>query len=184
MEYLCLVYLEEKQLGGLSKSEMEVLDRDSLAYDDELRRSGHYITSRALAGVATAVTVRPRKNGPTTTDGPFVETKEHLGGFILIEARDINEALQIAAKIPVARVGGVEVRPILHFELEQEATSAKGATGKQEQEAGSAEGATGKQEQAAKRAAGPTAKQEQATGSAEGATGRQNTAGNASGEPR
>ena len=131
MEYLCLVYLEEKQLGGLSKSEMEVLDRDSLAYDDELRRSGHYIASRALAGVATAMTVRPRTNGHSTTDGPFVETKEHLGGFILIEARDINEALQIAAKIPVARFGGVEVRPILRFELEQQARSAEGATGKQ-----------------------------------------------------
>jgi len=145
MEYLCLVYLDEKQFGGLSKSEMEVVDRDSMAYDDELRRSGHYIASRALAGVATAMTVRPRRNGLSTTDGPFVETKEHLGGIILIEARDINEALQIAGKIPVARFGGVEVRPILRLEQEQEARSAAGATGKHE-EASSGEAATGKRE--------------------------------------
>jgi len=91
------------------------------------------------------MTVRPRRNGLSTTDGPFVETKEHLGGFILIEARDINEALQIAGKIPVARFGGVEVRPILRLEQEQEARSAAGATGKHE-EASSGEAATGKRE--------------------------------------
>ena len=115
MEYLCLIYLDEKQIGALSKEEAEILDRDSLGYDEELRRSGHYITSRALSAPATAMSLRPRSGSPATTDGPFVETKEHLGGFILINARDINEAQQVAAKIPVARFGGVEVRPIMRI---------------------------------------------------------------------
>jgi hypothetical protein len=116
MEYLCLVYLDGKKMGALSKEELAVLDRDSLDYDEELRLSGHYIASRALSDPAAAMSVRPRTGNSSTTDGPFVETKEHLGGFILINARDINEALQIAAKIPVARFGGVEVRPILRID--------------------------------------------------------------------
>ena len=116
MEYLCLVYIDGKQLGALSKEEREVVDRDSLAYDEELRRSGHYISSRALSSPETAMSVRPRSGNAAKTDGPFVETKEHLGGFILIEAGDIDEALRIAARIPVARFGGVEVRPIWRFD--------------------------------------------------------------------
>jgi hypothetical protein len=116
MEYLCLVYLDGKQFSGLSKDEMADIDRNSLAYDEELRRRGHLVAARALAEPRTAMSVRPRTGGASMTDGPFVETKEHLGGFILIEARDMNEALQIAAKIPVARFGGVEVRPILRLE--------------------------------------------------------------------
>jgi hypothetical protein len=116
MEYLCLVYLDGKQFSGLSKDEMADIDRNSLAYDEELRWRGHLVAARALAEPRTAMSVRPRTGGASMTDGPFVETKEHLGGFILIEARDMNEALQIAAKIPVARFGGVEVRPILRLE--------------------------------------------------------------------
>jgi hypothetical protein len=116
MEYLCLVYLDEKQIGALSKEEMEVLDRNSLEYDEELERGGHKIVARALTDPARAISVRPRGGNAATTDGPFVETKEHLGGFILIEAKDMNEALRIAAKIPVARFGGIEVRPTLRLE--------------------------------------------------------------------
>ena len=119
MEYLCLVYLDGKQLDGVSKDELVAIDGSSLAYDEELRRRGHLVAARALAGPQTAVSVRPRTGGASMTDGPFVETKEHLGGFILIEARDMNEALQIAAQIPIARFGGVEVRPVLRLQRDE-----------------------------------------------------------------
>jgi hypothetical protein len=110
-----LVYLEEKKLYALSKSESEALIKESLAYDDELRRSGHYIVSNALQPVRLAATVRTRDGKPVVTDGPFAETKEQLGGFVLIEARDLNEAIQVAAKIPPGRFGCVEVRPIMEL---------------------------------------------------------------------
>jgi hypothetical protein len=116
MKYLCTVWVEEAVLDGLSKSEAEVLVADSLAYDEELRRSGHFIAANALEPVNAATSIRVRNGKASTTDGPFVETKEQLGGFVLIEARDLNEAIQLASKIPPARVGGVEVRPIRELE--------------------------------------------------------------------
>jgi hypothetical protein len=109
MEYVCLVYLEEKNMDALSKSESEALTNESLAYDEALRRSGHFIVAQALQSVEMATTVRVRNGKISTTDGPFAETKEHLGGFILIKAKDLDEALQIAAKIPMARLGSIEV---------------------------------------------------------------------------
>ena|SRR5215468_8992889 len=112
MKYLCMIYLEEKRLDSLTKSESATLDRESLAYDEELRKSGHFIVAQALQPVRTAATVRTRNGKVSTTDGPFAETKEQLGGFILIEARDLNEAIQLASRIPVGRLGAVEVRPI------------------------------------------------------------------------
>jgi len=112
MKYLCLVYVEEKKLKGLSTSEYEALLADALAYDDELRKSGHYIASNALQPVETATTLRTRRGKLSITDGPYTETKEQLGGFMLIEARDLNEALHVAAKIPPGRMGSIEVRPI------------------------------------------------------------------------
>lgn len=112
MKYLCLVYAEEKVLEALPPSEYQALVDESIAYDDELRKGGHYINSNALEDVATATTLRVRGGKATTTDGPFAETKEQLGGYWLIEARDLNEALRLASKIPPARVGSVEVRPI------------------------------------------------------------------------
>lgn len=118
MKYLCLVYLEEKKLDAMSKSELDALIGESLAYDEVLRKSGHYLVSEALQPVETATTVRIRNGKASITDGPFAETKEQLGGFILIKARDLNEAIQVASKIPPARLGSVEVRPIL--ELEQQ----------------------------------------------------------------
>lgn len=105
MRYLCLVYGEERKIG-------EVDDRKCLAYDSELRERGHCVASEALEPVATATTVRVRNGRLSVTDGPFAETKEQLAGFYLIEARDLNEAIQLAAKIPPAEVGCVEVRPI------------------------------------------------------------------------
>lgn len=111
MKYLCF-YIEEKKLNALSKSEGDALVDDSLAYDEELRRSGHYIVSEALQPVQTATTVRVRNSKLSTTDGPFAETKEQLGGFVLIDAQDLDDAMRVASKIPPGRVGSIEVRPI------------------------------------------------------------------------
>jgi len=105
MKYLCLVYAEEDKLDA-------VPDSECLAYDAALRGSGHCIASEALQPVETATTVRVRNGKASMTDGPFAETKEQLAGFYLIEAKDLDEALQLAAKIPPARVGSIEVRPI------------------------------------------------------------------------
>ena len=105
MKYLCLVYLDEKRLD-------ELPDEDCVEFDTGIRKSGHCIASEALQSVHTATTVRIRNGKMSITDGPFAETKEQLAGFYMIEARDLNEAIQIASKIPPARVGSIEVRPI------------------------------------------------------------------------
>jgi quinol monooxygenase YgiN len=112
MKYLCLVYFDEKKLNAMSKSESDALTEESLTYDEVLRKSGHFIVAEALQPVQAANTVRVRKDKVSITDGPFAETKEQLGGFILINARDLNDAIQVASKIPLARLGNVEVRPI------------------------------------------------------------------------
>ena len=116
MQYLCLVYIEETAFDVMSEAEQRALTRESLAYDDELRKSGHFVGANALQPVSAATMVRVRNSKVSTTDGPFAETKEHLGGYILIEARDLNEAIQVAAKIPMARIGSIEVRPIMLLE--------------------------------------------------------------------
>lgn len=113
MKYLCLVYFEPQALQALSPAEDKALTGDSLAYDRELERSGHYLLAHALQSVAAATTVRVRQGRVSTTDGPFAETKEHLGGFILIEARDLNDAIRVAAGIPLAKLGSIEIRPIM-----------------------------------------------------------------------
>jgi hypothetical protein len=105
MKYLCLVYLDEKRLD-------ELPDEDCVEYDTQIRKSGLCLASEALQSVQTATTVRIRQGKLSVTDGPFAETKEQLAGFYMIEARDLNEAIQVASKIPPARVGCVEVRPI------------------------------------------------------------------------
>ncbi|HEY5264420.1 MAG TPA: YciI family protein [Steroidobacteraceae bacterium] len=105
MKYLCLVYAEEKKLE-------EIEDAECIACGGHLRAAGHAIAAEALQPVHMATTVRVRNGKLSVTDGPFAETKEQLAGFYLIEAADLNEAIQIAAKIPPARVGSIEVRPI------------------------------------------------------------------------
>ena len=105
MKYLCLVCLDEKRLD-------ELPDEDCVAYDSEIRASGHCIASEALQPVHTATTVRLRNGRVTVTDGPFAETKEQLASFYLPEARDLNEAIQLAGRIPPARVGSIEVHPL------------------------------------------------------------------------
>jgi len=116
MQYLCLVYIDEHVFDEMSEREGKQLVNDALDYDDELRRRSHYVTSAALQPVATATTVRVRNGKVSTTDGPFAETKEHLGGFILIEARDLNEAIKAASGIPMARIGSIEVRPVMQIQ--------------------------------------------------------------------
>jgi hypothetical protein len=112
MRFLCLVYGQERMLGALSRSEMDRLDKDSLLYDRSLEQSGHLVVAHALESVHSATSVRVRDDEVGIIDGPFAETKEQLLGFILIEATDKNDAIQIASKIPLARLGTIEVRAI------------------------------------------------------------------------
>lgn len=112
MRYLCLVHMRPDTFAGLSEAEQRAFDRESLGYDRELEAGGHYIAAEALQGPENAVMVKVRNGEMSTTDGPFAETKEYFGGFILIEARDMNEAIRLAAGIPLARLGTIEVRPV------------------------------------------------------------------------
>jgi hypothetical protein len=115
MKYLCLIYDEEKTLAGMSKADSDAFMGEYFAFTENIKKSGHYVGGEALKPVHTATTVRIRQGKMSTTDGPFAETKEQLGGYYLIEARDLNDAIQIAAKIPSARTGSVEVRPVEVF---------------------------------------------------------------------
>lgn len=112
MKYLCLICFPEKNLDALSKREYDSLVAEALAYDEVLRQGGHYVVSNALQSAKTATTLRVQEGKVSITDGPFAETKEQLGGYILIDAKDLDEAIQLASKIPSARLGCVELRPI------------------------------------------------------------------------
>jgi hypothetical protein len=121
MRYICLVYLEEKPLGGqlvpgfvvdLGMAGAQAVAVECSAYDVELRERGQLIVGHPLSPSNNAVTVRVRDGRMSATDGPFVETKEVLGGFLLVEARDMNEAIRIASGVPLAKLGSIEVRPI------------------------------------------------------------------------
>jgi hypothetical protein len=105
MKYLCLVYLDEKSMN-------ELPDEDCVEFDTSIRNSGHCIASEALESVQTATTVRVRDGKVSVVDGPFAETKEQLAGFYMIDAKNLDEAIGIASKIPPARVGSIEVRPV------------------------------------------------------------------------
>ena len=111
MKYALLVYIEEAKFDVMTQRERDGYVNASLDNDVELERSGHLIMAQALKTPPHAVSVRTRNGRVGVTDGPFAETKEHLGGFMLIEARDLNEAIKIAGDLPLARVGTIEVRP-------------------------------------------------------------------------
>src|SRR4030095_12027069 len=115
MKYLCLIYDEEAKMATMSKSDADAFMGEYFAFTEGIKKSGHYLGGEALKPVHTATTVRMRNGKMATTDGPFAETKEQLGGFYLIEAGDLNDALQVASRIPSAKVGCVEVRPIEVF---------------------------------------------------------------------
>ena len=112
MKFMFTVYHDEKVLDAMPEKEMQALVDGAIEYSEELRRTGHYIVSNALQRTGTARTIRVRDGKASTAVGPFAETKEQLGGFFLIEAKDIDEACAIAARFPPARVGVIEVRPV------------------------------------------------------------------------
>jgi hypothetical protein len=112
MKYLCLIYIPERELAALSPQEQAALWSECEAYSRELSKSPAYLGAEALESVAAATTLRRRNGALTVTDGPFAETKEQLGGYLMIEAANLDEALKVAAGIPGARHGSVEVRPI------------------------------------------------------------------------
>ncbi len=116
MQYLCLVYFEPTIFDRMSQEEKVALDRDSLDYDEALERRGVFFGANALQSSKRAITVRVRSGAISATDGPFAETKEELGGYILIEAKDMDEAKGIAAGIPLAKYGSIEVRPVMTIE--------------------------------------------------------------------
>jgi hypothetical protein len=112
MKYLCLVYVEEKILHAMPQSERVVLSNESMAYCDGLQKNGQLIAASPLHPVETATTVRVRDGKTSTIDGPFAETKEQLGGYLLIDVKDLNDAVRIASNFPAAQYGSIEVRPL------------------------------------------------------------------------
>jgi hypothetical protein len=115
MRYLCLIYDEEKKWAAMSKEEADAVMGEYFNFTEDVKKSGHYVGGEALQPVSTATSVRVRGGKMSTTAGPFAETKEQLGGYYLIDAKDLNDALHIASKIPGAKTGTVEVRPIQEF---------------------------------------------------------------------
>ena len=120
MKFLCLGYYDEKKFDALPKAEVDALVRKCQTHDEVLRNSGHLILVASLAPTRTTASVRPRNGQPSVTDGPFAETKEQIGAFFIIEARDLKEATQVASQHPAAHLGeqvgwGIEVRPIDYF---------------------------------------------------------------------
>src|SRR5471032_1131315 len=112
MKFLCLIFFDERVLDDLSKRQYDALVDESLAYDERLRESHQLIVAQALQYAKEAVTLRVRGDDVSITDGPFADTKEQVGGFVLIEARDMSEAMRVASGFPVVQLGGVEVRPV------------------------------------------------------------------------
>jgi len=118
MKYLCLIHLDEEALAAMPAAEMSTLNAAHLDFNDGLRKTGHFIVAEALEPAATTATLRVRQGKTTVTDGPFAETKEMVAGFYLIEARDLDEAVAIAARIPSAPLGTIEVRPARQLVVE------------------------------------------------------------------
>jgi hypothetical protein len=115
MKYLCLIYDNEQNWSHYTKNQGDSMMAEYGAFTQDIQKSGHRLGGEALQPTHTATTVRVRNGKVSTTDGPFAETKEQLGGFYLIEATDLNDAIQVAARIPGAKTGSVEVRPIMVF---------------------------------------------------------------------
>jgi hypothetical protein len=115
MKYLCLIYEDEKNWTKMPKDQADAVMGEYFAFTDGIRESGHYLGGEALQPTQSATTLRVRNGKVSTTDGPFAETKEQLGGYYLINAKDLNDAIQVASKIPSARFGSIEVRPLMEF---------------------------------------------------------------------
>ena len=115
MRYLCLIYDNEQQWATMPKKQSDDLMCEYGSFTEGLKQSGKYIAGEALKPTQTATTLRVRNGKISTTDGPFAETKEQLGGFYMIDAKDLNDAIQVASKIPSAKLGSIEIRPIMEF---------------------------------------------------------------------
>lgn len=113
MKYLLLIYGNEGSWAGMSEAEQGKIFEEYMTFSSGIKRSGHYIGGEALQPVATATTVRVKDGKTVATDGPFAETREQLGGYFLVEAKDLDDAIAVAARIPGARHGSIEVRPIM-----------------------------------------------------------------------
>src|SRR5678815_4481654 len=113
MKYLLLIYESEAGFAGMSGDEQARIFEEYMVYTKNIKKSGNYIGGEALQAISTATTVRVKNGKTLTTDGPFAETREQLGGFYLVEAKDLDEATSIAARIPSVRFGCIEVRPIM-----------------------------------------------------------------------
>jgi hypothetical protein len=122
MKYLLLCCHEEKKLDSMSKSECDAVMEETISYCEALKKSGHLLAVEQLEPIQTAMSVRVRNGKLSVTDGPFAETKEQLGGYFLIEARDLNEAIQVASKFPSVRFGTMEVRPVREFQGSESAS--------------------------------------------------------------
>ena len=116
MKYILLVHHNEEVLGSLSKTDLQQMREESVRLANDINVSGHYLDAAPLQPVSTAVSLRVREGKRLVTDGPFAETREQLGGYFFIDAGDLDEALEIAARIPGARIGTVEIRPVMEIE--------------------------------------------------------------------
>lgn len=112
MKYLCLMIQDDRKYEALSSSEAQDLDEAAIEFADELHHNGHMVTGSALGTAQSATTVRVRNGDASVTDGPYAETNEQVGGFLVIEARDLNEAIALISKMPSAYLGGIEIRPL------------------------------------------------------------------------
>ena len=115
MKYLCMIYDDEQAWQKFPKDVQDGYMREYMAFTDSIKKNGQHVGSNQLQPSHTATTVRIRNGKVSTTDGPFVETKEQLGGYYLIEAKDLDEATAIAARVPSAKFGSIEVRPVVVY---------------------------------------------------------------------
>jgi hypothetical protein len=115
MQYLLLIYDNEKIWADMPKEESQKLYGEYMQFTADIKKTGHFVAGDALQPVSTATTVRIRNGKSQVTDGPFAETKEQLGGYYLIEAKDLDEARKIAERIPSVRFGSIEIRPVQNF---------------------------------------------------------------------
>jgi len=113
MKYLLLIYENEKEWAAIPEAERGRIFQEYMDYSKRIKKAGQYLGGEALQPTSTATTVRVKSGKTLTTDGPFAETREQLGGFFFVEAKDLDEALKLAAGIPGARYGSIEVRPIM-----------------------------------------------------------------------
>ena len=116
MQYLLMIYRNEAELGGMTAADRKKMTAEYGVFTQSIIQSGHFKAGDGLQPTSTATTVRVREGKTLTTDGPFAETREQLGGYYLVEAKDLNAALDIAARIPGAKTGSIEVRPVMIYD--------------------------------------------------------------------